>query len=325
MSQQIRYLVMLLIIWVQCIACTSNSNSQIKTWATVNGQVITQPMLDREIKVSRLNVNHPLPPLTTEEISQARQEALNQLITRYLIVQAAHQQGFILVETEINQRVELLFGVHDKATWQTALQQADLTQADVYWWVEQVFTAEEFIAQIIQADVLPQERQAAYNNWLNQQRLSADIQFFSAEQTDYAQTGKPAPSFTLPSIKGEPTTLADYRGQVVLLNIWATWCASCLTEMPAYEQVYQQYQTEFIVLGVNYQEAAEQVKQYATGLGINYPVLLDEAGTVVNQQYRVAGMPSSLLIDQQGTIVYQHIGPMSKATLLEKLAELGVK
>lgn len=324
--QKTSCLALLLIILVQLIivACASNTNNQTNIWATVNDQAITQPVLDREIKVSRLNVNHPLPPLSKADLSQARQEALNQLITRYLIVQAAHQQGFVLDDTEINQRVELLFGVHDELTWQTALQQANLTQADVHWWVEQVFTAEEFIAQVIQADVLPEERQAVYNNWLNQQRLSADIQLLLAEQSVYAETGKLAPNFTLPDMNGQPVTLTDYRGQVVLINIWATWCATCLIEMPAYEQVYQQYQKEFVILGINYQEATEQVKQYTHGLGVSYPVLLDEAGDVINQHYRVTGMPSSLLIDQHGIIIYQHIGPMSKATLLEKLAELDI-
>nr|HMQ52336.1 TlpA disulfide reductase family protein [Anaerolineae bacterium] len=123
---------------------------------------------------------------------------------------------------------------------------------------------------------------------------------------------------------GQAVSLSDYAGQIILLNFWATWCTSCLTEMPAYEQVYQAYQPDLVVLAINLQESVPEVQQYAAGLGLSFPVLLDRQGLVTNQQYQVTGMPGSFIIDRQGQIYYRHLGPMSADTLTTKLAELGL-
>jgi peroxiredoxin len=134
---------------------------------------------------------------------------------------------------------------------------------------------------------------------------------------------QPAPDFTLTTLEGQPVSLSDYTGKVVLVNFWATWCPSCITEMPDYEQVYQRHgQDDFIVLGINFQEGPEQVGQYAAGLGLTFPVLLDQDGRVTTRQYQVIGMPASFIIDRQGKIFYRHLGPMSGETLQAKLAEL---
>jgi peroxiredoxin len=95
--------------------------------------------------------------------------------------------------------------------------------------------------------------------------------------------------------------------------------------MPDYEQVYRQYgrgDGDFVVLGINFQERSSRVEQYATGLGLTFPVLLDQEGSVTNRQYQVTGMPASFIVDRQGLIVYRHLGPMSGETLITKLAEL---
>jgi peroxiredoxin len=95
--------------------------------------------------------------------------------------------------------------------------------------------------------------------------------------------------------------------------------------MPAYEQVYQQYdQADFVVLAVNFQENPAQVGQYVAGLGLTFPVLLDQAGNVTSRQYQVIGMPASFIVDRQGKIFYRHLGPMNVETLQAKLAELGL-
>ena len=79
-----------------------------------------------------------------------------------------------------------------------------------------------------------------------------------------------------------------------------------------------------MVLGVNFQEDAPHVQQYADGLGLSFPVVIDGDGNVTNHQYRVTGMPGSVIVDQNGNIYYRHIGPMSAETLTGKLAELGL-
>jgi peroxiredoxin len=294
--------------------------------ATVNGVAITEEMVDRELKISRLNVASPLQGLAGDDLRRAREDALNQLITRQLILQAAGRRGFRLDPDFIEEQADLLFGAHGDKAVAAALSQAGASRADLLWWVGEIFTVEEFTTKVIMAGAAPEERQQVYNEWLNAQRAEARIETYvnGQAQTTYALTGKTAPDFSLTSLEGRPVSLSDHAGKVVLINFWATWCSSCLTEMLEYEQVYRQYSPEFIILGVNLAEAGPHVQQYITGLGLTFPVLLDEDGQVTTYQYRLIGMPGSFIIDQHGKIFYQHIGPMSADTLVAKLEALGL-
>jgi peroxiredoxin len=295
--------------------------------AIVNGEAITPDMVEAEIKISRLNIVEPMPPLTGEDLDRATEEAVNQLITRHLILQAAARQNFTLDEAFVNSRVDLLFGAYGNEALDEALKQAGATRGELFWWVKEIFTVEEFTTQVVMADAPPEQRQQVYNDWLDAQRATANIKTYlnGEAQTPPALIGQPAPDFTLTTPDGQPVSLSDYAGQVVLVNFWATWCPSCITEMPEYEQVYQYYgQGDFVVLAVNLQEGQEQVAQYANGLGLTFPVLLDRDGNVTTRQYQVIGMPASFIIDREGKIFYRHFGPMSGETLQAKLAELGL-
>ena len=297
--------------------------------ATVNGEAITADMVAAEIKISRLNVAEPLPPLTGEDLERAREEAINQLISRHLILQAATRQGFVLDDEFVAKRVDLLFGTYGDEALDAALQQAGATRADVVWWIREIFTVEGFTTDIIMGNAAPEMRQQVYNDWMNMQRGAADIKtYLNGEvQNVAAQIGQAAPDFALITPEGHQISLADYRGRVVLVNFWATWCPSCVAEMPEYEAVYQRHgggQADFVVLGVNLQESPEHVAQYAAGLGVTFPVLLDQNGDVTTGQYQATGMPASFIVDKQGLIYYRHLGPMSGETLEAKLAELGL-
>lgn len=294
--------------------------------ATINGVAITQAMIDRELKISRLNVAQPLSPLTGEDLERAEEEALNQLLTRQIILQAARRQNFAVDPEFIEERADLLFGGSGDEALESALTQIEATRADLLWWVGEIVTVEEFTTRVIMADALPEERQEAYNEWFNTQRAQADIEIFLDGQSPpvYALVGEIAPDFTLTSLDDHTTSLSDYAGKVVLVNFWATWCPSCITEMSDYERVYQQHQTDFMVLGVNLQENDQHVRQYAKDLGLSFPVLLDNDGTVTNHQYQVTGMPGSFIIDREGKIYYRHLGPMTAETLTAKLKELGL-
>ena len=294
--------------------------------ATVNGAVITLEMIARELAVSRFNVVQPAPPLQDDDLIRAEDEALNQLTTRQLFLQAAAQQGFSLDAETIRQRVALLYGPTDDERLKTGLAQANLTYEDLAWWVGELTLVEEFTIQVIQGDAAPEDRQRVYNDWLNAQQAQAEIITFSGDQaeTPIALPGHLAPDFTLNTPDGQPISLADYRGQVVLVNFWATWCPSCIAEMPDYEAVYRrQGGDKFTVLGINLQEGEDRVAQFARGLGLSFPILLDQDGQVTIRDYQMVGMPGSVIIDRQGVIFYRHIGPMSGAVLTEKLDELG--
>lgn len=138
-----------------------------------------------------------------------------------------------------------------------------------------------------------------------------------------------APLFTLPTLAGEALQLDQYKGQVVLLNFWATWCEPCKRELPALEQAYQQYGNQGLaVIGVNLtddefaqgrDEAA--IQAFLTQFGVSYPIALDIEGEVANA-YRIFPLPTSFFIDGDGRIRYVHIGELTLNDVTARFLEL---
>jgi peroxiredoxin len=118
-----------------------------------------------------------------------------------------------------------------------------------------------------------------------------------------------APDFTLLSLGGQPTRLREFRGKLVLLNFWATWCAPCLHEMPSMERLYQTFkQTEFALLAVSMDRQGEGVaRPFVENLKLTFPVLLDST-LEVSRQYSVRGLPTSYLIDPDGLLIGVVVG-----------------
>lgn len=117
-----------------------------------------------------------------------------------------------------------------------------------------------------------------------------------------------APDFTLSSLAGTPRRLAEFRGQVVLINFWATWCLPCREEMPAMERLYREMQNDgFTILAVNFAETPEQVEPFVKELRLSFPILLDQEGQVA-RLYRAFSLPITYLVDRHGAIVGRVIG-----------------
>lgn len=134
--------------------------------------------------------------------------------------------------------------------------------------------------------------------------------------------GSLARDFTLYDLDGNEVSLSDYRGDVVLVNLWATWCAPCRAEIPDLEAAYLANKDKgFVVLGVNIEEPAETVAPFVEELNMTYPVLLDENGLVI-KTYRAQGLPMSLIVDQNGVIQVRHMGYLTDAQLDKYLRKL---
>lgn len=141
--------------------------------------------------------------------------------------------------------------------------------------------------------------------------------------------GSPAPAYAATLVDGAPVSLETHRGEVVLLNIWATWCKPCREEIPALETLYQRYRGEgFFVAGVSIDQPGEtdRIKSFAAALGATYP-LWHDPDDKVSTTFLSIGVPASYLIDRQGILRWRHVGPVTaddaalNAALAAALAE----
>ncbi len=120
--------------------------------------------------------------------------------------------------------------------------------------------------------------------------------------------GQTAPDFALKSSTGENMRLSEYRGDVVMINFWATWCGPCRQEMPLLDELYQRYsRVGFNLLGVNIDDDSRRAMQMIEELGVDFPVLFD-ATKQVSELYDVDAMPVTVIIDREGTVRYVHQG-----------------
>ena len=120
--------------------------------------------------------------------------------------------------------------------------------------------------------------------------------------------GQQAPDFALKSSTGENLRLSEYRGDVVMINFWATWCGPCRQEMPLLDELYTRYQrVGFNLLGVNIDDDSRRAMQMIEELGVNFPVLFD-ARKEVSKLYEVEAMPVTVLVDREGNVRYVHHG-----------------
>lgn len=119
-----------------------------------------------------------------------------------------------------------------------------------------------------------------------------------------------ASNFTLPDIDGNPHSMSELKGKVVMLNFWASWCPPCVREMPSMERLYAKYKDkDFVVVGVNQWEDEDTVFEFIGRLDLEptFPILLDRESRV-SEQYSVKGLPTTFLINKDGNIQYRAMG-----------------
>jgi len=143
-----------------------------------------------------------------------------------------------------------------------------------------------------------------------QHAMLAAILAISTVLTPVARAAAPAPApdFTLPARDGGNVRLSDLRGQVVMINFWATWCGPCRQEMPLLQQIQAKYEPlGFTLVGINVEPDSAAAITWLKQVSVSFPILFDQKN-VVAEQFGVQGMPSSVFVDRAGNVRYVHRG-----------------
>jgi peroxiredoxin len=126
----------------------------------------------------------------------------------------------------------------------------------------------------------------------------------------------PAPQLTLTDTQGVSRSLADYRGQVVLVNLWATWCPPCKEEMPTLQAFYDKYkEAGFVIVAINDGDPKADVLQFVEDYELTFPVWLDPTYIATEQAFNTLNLPTSFVIDRSGTIQLTWVGGIDAKTL----------
>jgi len=129
--------------------------------------------------------------------------------------------------------------------------------------------------------------------------------------------------FTMKDVDGNQVSLASYKGKVVLLNFWATWCGPCKAEIPGFVRLQEKYRDQLVIVGYSVDDTAEKAKAYAAQYKMNYPILLGEGREDVQDAYGpIWGIPASFIISKDGKVCRKHMGIAPEAVFEKEVVAL---
>ena len=161
-----------------------------------------------------------------------------------------------------------------------------------------------------------------FRAWFELQQEQAIIEIIYEAVTETPITGNMAPDFALTNLQDQLVSLAQYRGQPVVINFWATWCVPCRREMVALQQAFEKHQNEsLVILAVNFEEGPDLVVPFVEELGLTFEILYDSQ-TAVNRLYEVTGLPRTVFVDRRGLIRHVQIGELNEQMLADVLGNL---
>jgi thiol-disulfide isomerase/thioredoxin len=129
--------------------------------------------------------------------------------------------------------------------------------------------------------------------------------------------------FTMKDLDGKSVSLSSYKGKVVLLNFWATWCGPCKAEIPGFVELQDKYKDKLVIVGFSVDDTAEKAREYADQYKMNYPILLGEGREDVQEAYGpIWGIPASFIISKDGRVCRKHLGIAPKAVFEKEVVAL---
>ncbi len=153
--------------------------------------------------------------------------------------------------------------------------------------------------------------------------FTAFVLFFGCTNKGEQASAEPtAPEFTLQDMNGNTVSLSNFKGKVVIIDFWATWCSPCRAAIPGLERLYKAYNAKgLVVLGISVDQGGwESVKEFGTGLGVTYPILKGNDDVFV--KYMVRSIPMLVITDRNGKVHKQLIGAMSEEDLENEVKAL---
>lgn len=132
--------------------------------------------------------------------------------------------------------------------------------------------------------------------------VEQDINQIQEKENKEIKVGLKFPDFVLKTPDGKKVSIKDYRGKIVLLNFWSSWCIYCDKEMPDLQELYNANKEDFVVLAVNLGDDKSTIEKYVKSNGYNFPVLIDEEGST-GEKYKISGLPTSFFIDKEGNLL----------------------
>lgn len=163
----------------------------------------------------------------------------------------------------------------------------------------------------------------------NREELENDIQESIEIEEDEAINDKEsdesermkAPNFTLKTMDGKEASLEDYRGKIVFINFWATWCPYCVKEMPDLQRIYEENKDDLVILAVDVQESKGTVENYMKDKDYTFPILLDEKGEIAST-YFISSYPTTYFVDKEGYLLGGYPGMLTYPQMNEILQSI---
>ena len=129
--------------------------------------------------------------------------------------------------------------------------------------------------------------------------------------------------FTLKDLEGKEVSLSTFKGKVMLLNFWATWCGPCKAEIPGFVELQEKYKNDLVIVGFSVDDTADKARAFAAEYKMNYPILLGEGREDVQDSYGpIWGIPASFIVSKDGKVCRKHLGIAPKAVFEKEVAAL---
>ncbi|MBK6768980.1 MAG: redoxin domain-containing protein [Ardenticatenales bacterium] len=284
--------------------------------AEVNGVPLTTRDVDIEFAVQKdlqLKLSGKVLDASPSAEAGFRRDLTDRLIDRWLVVDAATKANIVVDDAAVAAIVvtaDQRFGLPAGTVRQAILGSPfGLTEADLNRWARQQALVERYLASPEAQNVLQQwtaehgPAQDPVDPVAQSLIAKADVKLhIDGQIIAPVREGQPAPEFELPGPDGTLHKLSDFKGQAVMLNFWATWCAPCRAEIPLFVNAYEKNKAELVVLGVNSQETPELVTPFMQSFKISYPMVIDGVGTT-SSIYRVKALPTTFFVDANGIVV----------------------